>query len=299
MVETLIFSKGNKNKLVNDFKFKRKNLYWTHMVKSDEVKALLESFLKDSKFVDDLLEQQRPGIVKYKNLHIIVMNFPTKKTKTLQTTFILSRKKIITISDRQTSTVKDLIDEIGGNKIKVSGVTDIFSLILDAIVEKSVEQLEALDEEIEKEDIKIFKNKRGDKFLARINDIKEDLFFISKMLRGDLEVVLEILDSEVPVLNLKYFGEHIKDRVLYLNDYTDLIKESIINVKNNYITMLSHKLNENIYRLTIVGALLIIPSIISGFFGMNVILPGLSFWQIILLTIALSSGAWLILRLLF
>ena len=192
MVHTIIFDKNYNAKRINDFKFDRKGLYWTHMVKSDHVRSLLlKNFVKSAKFVDDLLEEQRPGIIEYDGFHVIVLTFPTKKTRTLQVTFILSKNKIITITDRETSTINRLVDDISSNKLRITGVTDVFSLIIDEIIEKSVEQLERLEEDVEKEDGNIFKNKANKNLLSKTNLIKEDLFFISKLLRGDLEVVLD------------------------------------------------------------------------------------------------------------
>jgi Mg2+ and Co2+ transporter CorA len=191
------------------------------------------------------------------------------------------------------------LSDVKNNNIRVTGVTDAFNLLLDIIIEKSILGLEQLEEKIQRKELNIFKKKEDKRFLAKTNDLKEGLFFTSKLLRGDLEVIHEILKGDIPILNLKYFGEHMEDRILYLLDYIDLLKESVNNVNNLYVTALSNRLNKNLYRLAIIGALMVIPTIIAGLFGMNVSLPSLSFWQIIGVISGFTIVSLFILKLLF
>lgn len=292
MVKTLVFDKEFRAKEIKrDFEFKRRLLYWTQMTSSDEeVKNILVKKLGRSKyFVDDLLEKQRPGVVKEGEYDVIVLSFPSKKGKVLQITFLLSKNKIITITNRESKTINTLFKELLSQKVRVTGVTNIFSIIIDNIVEKSILYLEELEEQLEKKEIRILKGNGNKNTLKYANETKEKLFFISKMLRGDGEVIREILGRKVPSVNLKYFSEHTEDRMLYMMDYVDLLKETTNNNINNYIALLSHKLNERIYILTIIGSLLIIPSITASLFGMNIPLPINSFWQILGIIVVLSG----------
>jgi Mg2+ and Co2+ transporter CorA len=118
-------------------------------------------------------------------------------------------------------------------------------------------------------------------------------------MKGNLEVVEDILSNKVNFLNLKYFGEHMQDRFLYLLDFCESLREYITTLNNEYMSMISFETNNHIYRLTIIGSLLIIPTIISGFFGMNVEIPALSFMQIVGATFGLSIILYFILKLRF
>jgi len=302
MVETIVFNSSSKPaRSEQHFAYRKGFTYWAHMTKNDEnVENILMKVLnKDTWFVDDLLEEQRPNIIKYENLDIVVLSFPSTKSNVLQITFIISKSSLITISNRHSDTIKNIMDDILDCRAEVSGVTNIFSLILDSIIEKSIKKLEELEDDIQKKEIEIFSKKNDERFLSQTNMIKEDLLFINKLLRGDLEVIIEILGGKIVLLNLKYFGKHLKDRILYLLDYSELIKESINNVNNIHMNMLSHRLNEHIYRLTIIGALMIIPTVIGSLFGMNVPLPSLTFWEILGIIAGLSIFASIILKLLF
>jgi len=301
MARTLIFDSNFKAKETNKiFDFDSSQFFWTHMNINEDAEAVLAQMLKKKKeFIEDILEEQRPNIVQVDNLNIIILSFPSRRSKILQLTFILGRRKIITITNRESRTINSIMEDIKIGKTKIIGVTDLFSLITDKIIEKSFKKLEELEDDIAKMEINIVKRKENKMVLSHTNLIKEDLFIVSKLVRGDLEVMREILEGKIKALNLRYFGEHFEDRILYLHDYIEVIKESVNNVNNLYVSMLSHRLNEYMYTLTIIGALMLIPTIISGFFGMNVALPQIEFWEIFFLTILLCGLGAVILRLFF
>jgi magnesium transporter len=60
------------------------------------------------------------------------------------------------------------------------------------------------------------------------------------------------------------------------------------NITNLYLSALSTKMNENMYKLTIIGSILLVPTVIASLYGMNVQLPPLGFWEIVWVSIALS-----------
>ncbi len=294
-----IFSFDNKLKVKELDKVPKESFFqWIHITRRDNAEEFLMNLLKkDKEFIEDLLEQQRPNIINYDDFDVVVLSFPSKKSRPLQITFVISKKRIITIASRESNTLNNIMDNI--KNIKVSGATNIFSLIVDRLIEKSVSVFHDIEDEIEEKEIKVLNNSLDKDLITEMNEKREYLFLITKMLRGDYEVIDEILNKKASRINLKYFGKHLRDRILYLLDYTDIIKESINNVNNMYITLLSKRMNESIYKLTIIGALMIIPTIIAGLFGMNVELPNLSFWQIVELILGLSVLASIILKLLF
>ncbi|MBN1923881.1 MAG: hypothetical protein JW791_03930 [Nanoarchaeota archaeon] len=301
MVKTLSFDKNFKAKETgSDFDFNSKSLQWVNFSSSASIERILARLLgKGNGFIEDLLEEQRPNITQHDEFSVIVLSFPSKKEDVLQLTLIVSKSKVITITSKESETINKVFENVHKGVQKVSGVTSIFSLMIDALLERSIKKLEELEEDVEAMELLVAKNKAKKALLGKANLVKEHLFFTSKLLRGDLEVIKEIQNSAVPALNLKYFGHHFEDRVLYMQDYVELIKEAVNNVNYLYTTNLSNKMNEQIYRLTIIGALMVIPTIISGFFGMNVPLPIDSFWEISLITFVLLVVSSVILKLLF
>jgi len=193
----------------------------------------------------------------------------------------------------------ELLHKITNDEVFFKNKDDLFSVIVGNIVEKSIKKIEEIRDGIEKKELKIIDRKIEKDFLSYISSVKNYLIFSSKTVRGDLEVINEINVDQVDFVDLNNEGEQLKDRLLYLNDIIEITKETSNNLNNNYMTTLSFKLNRQMYILTIIGALLIIPTITSGLFGMNVILPPLSFYEILGLTTGLCIVSGIILKLLF
>jgi Mg2+ and Co2+ transporter CorA len=229
---------------------------------------------------------------------VAVFTFPYENLKVLQITFIILRKKIITISNFENKDINSILQRITMEK-DITGVTNIFSFILDRMIESSIKRLDKMEDTLEEKEKLVMSGKKNKNFLYENNDIKDELYYTIKNLKGNLEVVEDALGGKVKFLNLKYFGEHMQDRFLYLLDFCESLREYVINLNNEYISMISFETNNHIYRLTIIGSLLILPTIISGFFGMNVDVPNLSFMQIVGATFGLSIILYFILKLRF
>jgi Mg2+ and Co2+ transporter CorA len=299
MVNCIIFKEGVPEIFQEDY-FNNNSVMWLSFEKNEpnihtNLKKILDT---NNAIIDDLLEEQRSNIIKFEDFSVVVLSFPKKKSEILQITFVISKKRIITIVDKKS----EIIDDIFRNMMKsinVRGITNIFSFILDRLVEKSIYSLDKLEDKLEEKEKLIFSIKKDKLFLFKNNEIKDNLYYLSKLLKSNLEVINEILDNKISFLNLKYFGEHIQDRILYLLDTCESLREFINSINTSYMAAINFDTNNTIYKLTIIGSLLIIPSIISGFFGMNVILPNLSFYEIFGLTVGLSVASYFILKLRF
>ena len=108
------------------------------------------------------------------------------------------------------------------------------------------------------------------------------------MLKADLEVVREIISGKAKFVKQSDFDAYVEDRLLFAIDSIDTIRESLNNISNLHLTNLSHRMNESMHKLTVIGSLLLIPTVIASLFGMNVALPPLDFWTIIAISVILS-----------
>lgn len=299
MAECIIFESGKGRKFTGDF-FKDESLLWIHFNKKDEnIISDLKKLINEETFmIEDFLEEQRPNSVSFEKFSVAVFTFPYENLKTLQITFILLRKKIITISNFENNNINLILQKITMEK-NITGVTNLFSFILDKMIESSIKELDKMEDDLEEKEKLVMSGKKSKNFMYNNNDLRDELYYTIKNLKGNLEVVEDILSNKVTFLNLKYFGEHMQDRFLYLLDFCEGLREYITTLNNEYMSMISFETNNHIYRLTIIGSLLIIPTIISGFFGMNVEIPDLSFMQIVGATFGLSIILYFILKLRF
>ncbi len=249
--------------------------------------------------MEDLLEEQRPNTLNFKDYSLVSMSFPTGETlKTgsnlLQINFIIKTNELIIITNKESKRVNNAFSKL--TTIEFSGVTNALSYIIDSVREQTIDMLEEVDEYLDKKEKDIVRSKINKSLLIEMYDLKERMYYIYKTVKGNLEVVRELYDGRVKFVKNKYFSEHHEDRSLYMLDLINYLREAISNKIETYLSLMSHNVNEQMYKLTVLGSILLIPTLISGFFGMNVVLPSLGFWELIGISSLLSFLTYLLIK---
>ena len=285
------------------------NLRWISMRTHDDIQRILPSIvMKSQSFVDDLLEEQRPRIQEYLTLEpndetfrVIIMKLPTIKILEtddyqLQVSFLIVGKTLFSFSNRDHNIVQRIMSKLILRKKNIE-MKGLLGFIIEELVDSSItvsDELEDQVERMEQRQLKGIGKARG--FISMVTNLKGRIFEAIKDSRADLEVIREIL-ADPELLNVTF--EHIEDRLLFLTDRLETERSAVNDLVNIHISMASHLMDKRLYHLTIIGSLMVIPTIVSGLFGMNVVLPPLTFNQILLFTTVNMLIAYIFLRILF
>ncbi len=249
---------------------------------------------------EDLLEIQRPNIMFYNNFLVISMSFPNKRSLKvsddfLQISFIMNDKEVIIITNYEELMINQFFDEL--KEFNFNNTTSVISYFINLIMENTMSIIDIIEEYLNRKEKEIVQGKGDKNLIVKMYNLKETTYSIQRTLIGNEEVIEELLNDKITYINKRFFSEHHKDRSLHFIDQIAYIREVINSNIESYIALMSHQLNKQIYKLTIIGSILIIPSVLSGLFGMNVKLPPLDFWQIIYLSVFLTIiSYWLITR---
>lgn len=272
---------------------------WIHLLETeDNVKDVVERELKQSaSFLEDIIEDQRPRLDDYGKYTVAVLAMPTKKITqydidewgTMQIAFILMNNKIISISEEKSELMTKILSHFLSKKLKNVTPSIIFSKIVEEMAEQTIDIMEEVDKKIDNLKNTLMKDKNPGKVLERVESLKENLFFTKKLLLANRDVMEEIMDGDGKYIMLREFNKHIEDRFLYSMDYVDILRDSLNGVSSIYLATLSNRMNEHIYTLTIIGSMLIIPTIIGSFWGMNVDLPFRNFWGLVTISLIFSG----------
>jgi len=275
-------------------------LAWVHLRSNDDVRSILPDIIDKSRgFTEDLLEEQRPRVALYPTTEdnedtfsVIVLSMPTHKIFEqdefqLQVTFILLDNKIYSVGSTEIGIFPEIMAKIQTRKMQHT-ISTLFKTILSELFEMGIEVMNSVEEFIDHTEGKQLKSNLERGWLASLLTLKSRLFDANKLIKADLEHVREIMEGEVPELDSEEVGDHPEDRLLYSIDYIETLREELSNIINLNIAISNQLMQKQFYVLTILGALLVIPTVISGLFGMNVPLPDLTFWQIILLMTILT-----------
>lgn len=273
-------------------KYDHKNIKCSIMSKYDkEVGVIAKNLQMTHKQKEDLLEEQRPNVINFDKYSIITLLYPTHKNNTdlrlMQMNIILNNREVNIITNEDNKMIDNAFNELITLKDeKDTGIT--VSHIIDSVREQSIDIFDSYETYLKDAASLITKGSANKKTLIKLQEIRTKLFYIQTALKGNVEVIKELLEGDVKYVKHMHFGEHHDDREMYLLDLVQSLIESTKANIETYISQVSERLNKQIYKLTIIGSILIIPTIISGYFGMNVQLPPIGFAEIVIASIILS-----------
>ncbi len=306
MTRTLFFDKnGVAEEIVlqkyNEFDDSRKNhLMWINLVESDKIEKVVPQAIDTSTgFIEDLREEQRPRIANYQTLEdnedtftVIVIAVPTKKIFSsddfqLQMTFIILRNKIYSLSSFPQNVVGEIMAKLL-HRNKQYNLTTLFNFILTELLEMGIRVLDHVEDYIDQLEKQIIRSALSNKLLTSLLVLKGRLFNASRLIKADLEPIREIQSGMVPELIAEEVSEQPEDRAKFLLDSIETERENLSNIINLQLAIASNTMNKQFYWLAIIGSILVIPTIISSIWGMNVPVPQINFWTLILLMFLLT-----------
>jgi magnesium transporter len=175
--------------------------------------------------------------------------------------------------------------------------------LLDEIAERYLDLIDALDDEIDELEDKV-EAQPAATTRARISTLRHDLLHIRRTLSPMRDAVRRVIDGTVEVeqgpevfphdvevaLNAAY------DKFLRASDALDLARDLLAGVRDYSQAKIANDQNEVMKRLTVIAALLLLPTFIVGLYGQNFVeIPELRWhlgyafsWGVILVTTALQ-----------
>ncbi|MFT4567297.1 MAG: magnesium transporter [Saprospiraceae bacterium] len=247
-----------------------------HLASSEDIPL---DFLIDSLDIDERSRYEREDEVRLIVINVPVINSDEKESDALYITapigIIMKADKTITIS----STENEVIDRFLQQRVRNFDPADQRRFVLQIFQYTVLQFLDVLK-----------------KLNSRRNVIEKELYSSSR--NRELRQLLKIEKSLVYMLNSLSDNDLLKQKMKrtdFLNvrsneEYQDLFEDIIIdnsqalemaNVHTNllsstmeaYASIISNNLNVIIHRLTTITIVLMVPTIVFSFYGMNVTLP--------------------------
>ncbi len=140
-------------------------------------------------------------------------------------------------------------------------------------------------------------------------NIKNEALLALLEIEDDLNEILSALQPHASVLRTILNGKSIKlfegdkdlieDLSLSTNELIELVKprlKTLANIRQAHEALATSDLNRTFKRLTSISIFLMVPAIMAGIYGMNILLPFQNninaFWIVIGLTVLVTSGMW-------
>lgn len=144
--------------------------------------------------------------------------------------------------------------------------------LTDAVVDRYFPVLDLLEAELETVEERIFANSGSPRAnIEALYDLKNRLMVVKHAVAPLLEGISNLSGARVPALcvGLREYFRDIYDHLLRLNQTIETIRDSVATATSVNLSMISLQENETMKRLAAYAALIAVPTLIAGIYGMN------------------------------
>ncbi len=228
--------------------------------------------------IEDCLHfDQRAKLEEYDGYTFFVTHgaeVPASKTGSIQLlelhTF-LSDSYVITVRASHIAPLDRVWQRIQGDPdVGRHGVDFIYYLIVDGIVDEFFPLLDLLESEVEDLQDSILRQS-GDADLADLYRLKRRVVTIRKVVAPEREVFSQLskrVQGRIADRTARYFRD-VHDHLLRIHETVDAVRELLTNAVDAYLWATSQRTNEIMKRLTVLSAVFLPLTFITGFFGQN------------------------------
>ncbi len=260
----------------------------------------------ESDFLTDPLDiEERARYEKYEEARSIIFNMPvineTEKENdpifiTVPMGIILCQGKIITICSVESPVIEKFLD----NKVKnfnPSNETLFILQLFEQTVRLFLEYLKKLNMRRNLIEQELYHSSRSEELRSLLRIEKSLVYFVNSLSANEL---LKLKMKRTDFLGIRDNEDHSElfEDIIVDNNQAREVAQLYTNILNGtmeaFVSIISNNLNKFINRLTVITVVLMVPTLISSFFGMNVPMPfrfgdsSFAFYFVIMLSLGFS-----------
>jgi magnesium transporter len=152
--------------------------------------------------------------------------------------------------------------------------------VLDEVVDRYFDVIERLEDESAALEEEVFGEDHADDVQERIFRLRKRVMVFRRRL-SPLRDVLQILQSQTQLVTrpLEAYYRDVADHVIRSVEFADNLRELLSSALEAHLAQVSNRLNEVMKALTSWAAIILVPTLIAGIYGMNFVrMPELK-WQ--------------------
>ena len=157
------------------------------------------------------------------------------------------------------------------------GVGYLLHGLLDDIVDSQFEAVQSLDDCMEELEDRLFDNvPRGLEVQRRSFQLRKSLVLLRRIVIPMSEVVSELMRRDLHIVgdDLMPYYQDVYDQVLRAAEWTGGLRDPVTSILETNLTVQGNRPNVTTKKVTGWAAIIAVPTLITGYFGMNVPYPG-------------------------
>ena len=258
---------------------------WIGLYEPNEplLRKIQEEFgLHDLAIEDALTAHQRPKVERYDNTLFVVMRTAQiddpKPNKPCDVRYgevhmFLGRNFIVTVRHGYATSFSHVRTRAEATpELLKQGPAFVLYTIIDFIVDQYFPIVDALGEELESLEQRVFTQPFSRRTTTQIYKLKRDLIALKRVVAPVIELSARLIrledDDLIPIQTRPYFRD-VYDHTLRINDMIDGVRDLLGTALEAHLSLVSVSQNEDTRRLAAWAAIFAVPTAIAGIYGMN------------------------------
>ena len=274
----------------------------------EDLNYLTEELQIPQSFLNDIEDpDERPRIEHEDDWKIIVMRIPVRDTahhglpfSTVPLGIILRGDVLVTLCYHQNEMLSDFITY---NQRKNRGFTNAYNLVLRLLLSSSVwylKYLKQLNIQVKRAEKRLERAVRNQELQALLHIEKCYVFFITSI-NGNYMLLQRLKNNKVERVTFdEDLLEDVEIELKQAQESTNIHSNILSGMMDTYASVISNNMNNIMKQLTSVSIVLMVPTLIASFYGMNV--PNTfqetpwAFITIVIVSLIISLGCFWVLR---
>ena len=228
---------------------------------------------------DSLNERQRAKLDEYPGYSYLVIHAVglTENLSASQLNLFLGEDFIVTIHRKPLQAVEDTVALVTSKPDVLGKGSDyVAHALMDELVDHIFPVLDHFEERISRIEEEIFESSganviQNKKIVDSIFRLKKDLLQVRKVIWPHRETIHSLLSRRVPYIHdeaVPYFRD-VYDHLIRITDMLETYRELLSSTMEAYLSVVSNNLNVVMKKLTAITAIIMVPALIAGIYGMN------------------------------
>jgi len=226
--------------------------------------------------IEDCLQpHQRPKIEQYGSYYFLVAYGASVDSDELtqhEMAAFVGRNYLVTVRKEPAFDLKKVIERWDAHsELAKEGGGYLLYILLDEIVDGYFDALDRYEDLIEEVEDRVFGASPSGGPQTQIFELKKDLVHFRRAM-APLRDVLDVMQRrtiDVVSQPLEPYYRDVYDHVLRATDFVDSIRDILSSALEAHLAVVSNRLNEVMKSLTSWGAIILVPTLIAGIYGMN------------------------------
>ena len=234
---------------------------------------------------DAVQDHERPKLDRYQTYLFLTaygarLDTESGELATSELAAFITPRALITVRKDDGLDIGAVVDRWDANPdLTKFGVGYLLYGLLDYVVDGHFDSVQSLDDAVETLEDQVFADVPQNMTVQRRSfELRKSLVLLRRIVIPMREVANSLMRRDLHIVNedLMPYYQDVYDHVLRAAEWTDSLRDLVTSILETNLTIQGNRMNVITKKVTSWAAIIAVPTLVTGFYGMNVPYPGFS-----------------------